>query len=267
VIFAQRMIDAASLTRVALGVLSFCLLASAVYLGNDIADREKDRAHPEKSRRPIASGEVPIIIAGITGALLVIASFAIGRFLGPLFLACIASYLVLQLLYTTMLKHMVVLDVFAIATGFVIRVVAGAEAIEVPISNWLYLCTMLLSLFLALAKRRAELSLLAQDAGKHRKILEEYSIGLVDQLITIVAGCTVLAYALYTLAADTIQKFGTDKLKFTVPLVLFGLFRYLYLVHKQGEGGKPEKVLFRDRPTQVNLLCYLAVVIWAIYGA
>jgi hypothetical protein len=158
-----------------------------------------------------------------------------------------------------------VLDVFAIAAGFVLRVVAGADAIDVPISNWLYLCTLLLALFLALEKRRAELVLLGGEAGNHRGILASYSVPLLDQLVTIVAGTTVLAYSLYTLAPDTVQKFGTDRLKLTIPFVLFGIFRYLYLVHREGEGGQPERVLFQDRATQLNLLAYVGVVAWAIY--
>ena len=151
------------------------------------------------------------------------------------------------------------------ALGFVLRVVAGAMAVAVPISNWLYLCSLLLALFLALAKRRAELILLAAEAPSHRHILAEYSTPLLDQLITVLSACSVLAYALYTLSPETIQKFGSDRLKFTVPFVLFGLFRYLYLVHRRGAGGQPELVLLRDRPTQVNLAAYVATVLWAIY--
>src|SRR5262249_43336373 len=157
-------------------------------------------------------------------------------------------------------------DVFAIAAGFVLRVVAGAEAIAVPISNWLFLCTMLLALFLALAKRRAELTLLESQAGLHRRILTEHTVPVLAQLVTVVSGCTVPAYALYTLAPDTIARFGTERLKYTIPFVLFGLFRYHYLVHQQGAGGQPEHVLLSDRPTQLNLVAYLAVVVWAIYA-
>lgn len=264
-IFAQKLTDGAALTLTFLGVLSFCCIASAVYVGNDVADRERDLLHPEKRHRPIAAGEVPLRLAAGLAAILVAAGLAIAWWIGLPFFEVVVAYLVLQLVYNLSFKHLVVLDVFAVAAGFVLRVVAGAEAIAVPISNWLYLCTLLLSLFLALTKRRAELTLLDADAAKHRKILVEYSVPFVDQLITVVSACTVLAYALYTLSAETVQKFGTDRLKFTIPFVLFGLFRYLYLVHKKGAGGAPERVLLADVPTQVNIVCYLATVAWALY--
>lgn len=264
-VFAQKLRDLGSVERALLGVAAFCLLASATYLGNDVADRDADRLHPVKSHRAVAAGLVTVPLALLVAGALAAAGLVLAALLGRGFFACAGGYLVLQALYTAWLKHLVVVDVFAIAAGFVLRVVAGAEAIHVPISNWLYLCTLLLSLFLALGKRRAELVLLEGGAAAHRKILAEYSLGLVDQLITVVSACTVLAYALYTLSADTVQKFGTDRLKLTVPFVLFGLFRYLYLVRERGEGGQPEKVLLGDRPTQVNLLFYLATVGWALY--
>lgn len=264
-LFAQRARDPAAVGLALLGVLSFSLAASAVYLGNDLADRERDLLHPEKRLRPVASGAVPPRTAAVTGVLLAVASLALAFLLPPRFLACVAGYFALQLAYTLWLKRLVVVDVFAIAAGFVLRVVAGAAAIDVPISNWLHLCTLLLALFLALAKRRAELALLSADADRHRAILGEYSPALVDQLVAVTSACAILAYALYTTAADTLAKFGTDRLKYTVPLVIFGLFRYLYLVARKGEGGHPERVLLRDRPTQLNLLAYVAVVAWALY--
>ena len=264
-LFARRLGDPASLPRLALGIAAFCLLSSAVYLANDITDRERDRHHPEKRLRPVAAGEVALQLAALTAAVLGLAGLGLASLVGRRFLAVAAAYLLVQVLYTVALKTTVVLDVFAIATGFVLRVVAGAEAVAVPVSNWLYLCALLLSLFLALAKRRAELMLLAGGASHHRPILAEYSAPLLEQLITVLSACTVLAYALYTLSPETIEKFGSDRLKFTIPFVLFGLFRYLYLVHRQGGGGQPERVLLRDRPTQLNLLAYLAAVGWAIH--
>lgn len=264
-LFAQRLGDPRDVGRVLVGVAAFCLLASAVYLVNDVIDVEQDRRHPEKRRRPIAAGELASGTAGGAAVLLAAGGLGLAATLGIDFLAIALGYVSLQMLYSAALKHVVVLDVFAVAAGFVLRVVAGAEAIHVPISNWLWLCTLLLSLFLALAKRRAELVLLAGQASQHRRILAEYSIPLVDQLVTIVSACTVLAYALYTLSPDTIQKFGTDRLKYTVPFALFGLFRYLYLVHQHDAGGQPERVLVTDRPIQLCLAGYLGVVLWAIY--
>jgi len=264
-VFAHRATDPASVARALLGVAAFCLLASAVYVANDVADREHDRIHPLKRRRPIAAGELSLTLAVAASAGLALAGLALAGVLGKRFFGVGLVYLGLQVAYTLALRRLVIVDVFAVALGFVLRVVAGAMAVAVPISNWLYLCSLLLALFLALAKRRAELILLAAEAPSHRHILAEYSTPLLDQLITVLSACSVLAYALYTLSPETIQKFGSDRLKFTVPFVLFGLFRYLYLVHRRGAGGQPELVLLRDRPTQVNLAAYVATVLWAIY--
>ncbi len=264
-VFALRATDPVALRRALLAVLAFSLLASAVYLGNDLADRDRDRAHPVKRERPVAAGLLsPAWAAGAAlglGAL----GLAFSWTLGAGFFGWGVAYLALQALYSGLLKNVAVLDVFAVAAGFVLRVVAGAEAIDVPVSNWLYLCTLLLALFLALEKRRAELVLLGAEAGRHRGILAAYSVGLLDQLAGIAAGIAVLAYSLYTLSPDTVHKFGTDRLKYTVPFVLFGIFRYLWLAHRNGEGAEPERVLLRDRATQVNLLAWLTVVAWAIY--
>lgn len=263
--FAQRMTDPASVGPVAMGVVSFCLLASATYLGNDLVDRERDRLHPEKHARPIAAGVLPPGVAATAAVALAAAGLGFAVAIGPGFALTAVAYVALQVAYSFALKHVVIVDVFAIAAGFVLRVVAGAETVVVPISNWLYLCTLLVSLLLALAKRRAELVLLGADASRHRRILAEYSTPMLDQLITVLSSCTVVAYALYTVSPETLHKFGSDRLKFTVPFVLFGLMRYLYLIHRRGEGGQPERVLLFDRPTQVNLAGYLATVVWAIY--
>ena len=263
--FAQRMTDPASFWPVAAGVVAFCLLASAVYLANDLLDREQDRLHPEKHARPIAAGTLAPGLAGVSAVVLCAAGLALAVAIGPGFAWTALGYVALQVAYNVALKRVVIVDVFAIAAGFVLRVVAGAEAVVVPISNWLYLCTLLVSLLLALAKRRAELALLGSDASRHRRILEEYSTPLLDQLITVLCAATIVAYALYTVAPETMHKFGGDRLKFTVPFVLFGLMRYLFLIHRHGAGGQPERVLLRDRPTQLNLVGYVATVAWAIY--
>ncbi len=264
-LFALRATDPGSVARSALAAVAFCALASASYLANDLSDREHDRRHPVKRRRPIASGEVGARAALSVAALLGAAGLAACGALGTRVLACGAGYLALQVLYSGFLKELPVVDVFAIAAGFVLRVLAGAAAISVPVSSWLYLCTLLLALFLALEKRRAELALLQGSANEHRTALAGYTLPFVDQLVSIVCACTVLSYALYTLAPDTIRKFGSDRLKFTVPFVLFGIFRYLFLVHRRGDGGQPERVLLVDRALQLDIAAWLAVVVWAIY--
>jgi 4-hydroxybenzoate polyprenyltransferase len=208
---------------------------------------------------------LPAGIAGVSAVGLAAAGLGLAVAIGPGFALAAIAYVALQVAYTFVLKNIVIVDVFAIAAGFVLRVVAGAEAVVVPISNWLYLCTLLVSLLLALAKRRAELALLGEEASSHRRIMAEYSAPMLDQLITVLSSCTVVAYALYTVSPETLHKFGSDRLKFTVPFVLFGVMRYLYLIHRRGEGGQPERVLLFDRPTQVNLAGYLATIAWAIY--
>jgi 4-hydroxybenzoate polyprenyltransferase len=264
-LFALKATDPVALRRALVAVLAFSLLASAVYLGNDLADRDRDRAHPVKRERPLAAGRLSTAWAVGAAAVLGALGLALAWALGTGFFAWGVAYLALQALYSGLLKRVAVLDVFAVAAGFVVRVLAGAEAIDVPVSNWLYLCTLLLALFLALEKRRAELVLLGPEAGSHRGILASYSVGLLDQLAAITAGAAILAYALYTLSPDTVHKFGGDRLKYTVPFAIFGIFRYLWLARRSGDGGEPERVLFRDRATQANLLAWLAVVAWAIY--
>jgi 4-hydroxybenzoate polyprenyltransferase len=235
----------------------FCLISGSVYLLNDLIDLENDKRHPLKCKRPLASGKLSPRLAGcVCAALLCICTLAGLYLLNAGFLIAAASYLVLQILYSTVLKHVVIIDVFCIAAGFVLRVIAGAEAIGVDFSTWLLFCTLLLALFLALSKRRHELLLLEDDAVHHRKILFEYSSGLLDQMIAIVTPCTLIAYMLYTIADDTVSKFGTDALKYTVPFVLYGIFRYLYLIHQKNEGGSPEKVLLNDRPILLTVICY-----------
>ncbi|HEU4383750.1 MAG TPA: decaprenyl-phosphate phosphoribosyltransferase [Anaeromyxobacteraceae bacterium] len=265
-VFAHRVTNPGSVRSALLAVVAFSLLASAVYLGNDLADRDRDRAHPVKRERPVAAGLLSPGWAGGAALLLGAASLLLAWALGAVFFAWCVGYLALQALYAGVLKQVAVVDVFAVAAGYVLRVVAGAAAIQVPVSNWLYLCTLLLALFLALEKRRAEILLLGAEAEHHRGILSAYSVGLLDQLSGIAAAAAVLAYSLYTLAPDTAQKFGSDRLKYTIPFVLFGIYRYLWLSHRAGEGGEPERVLLRDGPTQLNLVGWLATVAWAIYG-
>jgi 4-hydroxybenzoate polyprenyltransferase len=265
-VFALRASDPRSAGRAGLAFTAFCLLASAGYLANDLVDRERDRRHPLKRDRPIASGELSPRTALAVALGLAVAGLVISGMLGAAVLACGAGYLALQGLYTHVLKRVPVVDVFAIAAGFELRVLAGASAISVPVSSWLHLCTLLLALFLALLKRRAELVLLQAGAGEHRAALAGYTLSFLDQLVSIACACTALAYALYTLAPETIAKFGGDRLKYTIPFVLFGLFRYLFLVHRHGDGGQPERVLLVDRALQADIAAWLGVVIWAIYA-
>src|SRR5215813_6270739 len=264
-LFARRVFEAGSASRALLAFVAFCLLSSGTYVFNDWIDREEDRRHPEKALRPIAARE----IRGRTVLLLIIICWAagldLGVHLGWQFAALGAGYLVLQLAYTSVLKHQVVLDVLAIAAGFVLRILAGAVAIDVPVSGWLFLCALLLALFLGLAKRRQELVSLKEAAPEHRAALGEYNLPLLDQMLSTVAGMCILAYGLYTVAPDTVAKVGSDRLKWTLPFVLYGIFRYLFLVHRRHVTGSPERVLFSDVPTLVNLLLYTVSVFVLLY--
>jgi len=265
-VFAQQGDRLSSLLRALAALGLFSLLASAVYLFNDLLDRERDRVHPTKRNRPIAAGTLSPVVAGVASLVLAAGSVGLAFLLAPRFGIAALAYLVLQILYSLWLKHLVLLDVFAIAAGFVLRVVAGALVIAVPISNWLYLCTLLLALFLACAKRRAELLAFGDgDPAHHRRSLAHYSVNLLDQMIGILAACTILAYSLYTLSPETQAKFGTDALKYTIPFVIFGLFRYLYLVHQRHQGESPEKVLLTDAPLLIDIGLFLGVVVAVLY--
>ncbi len=265
-VFAQQGDRVSSLLRALAAMGLFSLLASAVYLFNDLLDRERDRLHPKKRFRPIAAGTLSPMVAGVAAVVLAGGSVGLSFWLAPRFGIVALAYLILQILYSLWLKHLVLLDVFAIAAGFVLRVVAGAVVIAVPISNWLYLCTLLLALFLACAKRRAELLAFGDgDPAHHRRSLAHYSVGLLDQMIGILAACTILAYSLYTLSSETQAKFGSDALKYTIPFVIFGLFRYLYLVHQRNQGESPEKVLLTDVPLLLDIGVFLGVVVAVLY--
>jgi len=229
-----------------------------VYLVNDIVDRESDRLHPLKARRPIASGALSVQSAATGAAAIAAAALAGSAALGWRFTAVAVTYLALQALYSVSLKHIVIMDVLTIAIGFVLRAVAGAVAIDVEIGHWLLVCTILLAVFIALAKRRHEIVLLAGDAAGHRPILGEYSPYLLDQMIGIVAASTLIAYIVYTVSPETQAKFGTAWLGLTIPFPLYGIFRYLYLVHRREGGGSPADLLMTDRPL---LAC---VALWAL---
>ena len=264
-IFSQNLGHPGMLLKSCVAFVLFCLLSSAIYLVNDVHDREQDRVHPVKKDRPVASGLLSVPAAIIFSLVLSLVSLGLSFLLDIKFGLVALAYCVLMLAYTFFIKRQVILDVFAIALGFVLRAVAGAEAIEVPISDWLLICVILLALFLALAKRRHELSSLEDKAGGHRHILAQYSDKLLDQMISVVTAATLVCYSLYTLSPETVAKFGTTGLKYTIPFVLYGLFRYLYLIYIKSTGGSPEKTLLTDRWLLADLILYVAAVWFIVY--
>ena len=257
-LFGRRLFDPASVVDAVSAFVVFCALSGVVYLVNDVADRDSDRLHPLKSRRPIASGALPVPVAMGVALALGSAALASAFVIGPAFAAVAAAYLALQVLYSFPLKHIVIIDVLTIAIGFVLRAVGGAVAVHVEISHWLLVCTILLALFIALAKRRHEIVLLAGDAATHRPILGEYTPYLLDQMIGVVTASTLISYIFYTISPETQAKFGTAWLGLTIPFPLYGIFRYLYLVHQREGGGSPADLLLTDRPL---LAC---VALWAL---
>lgn len=246
-------------------LIIYCLLSSAVYVFNDLIDRENDRQHPLKKARPVASGQISLAVAttlavalgalGIAGAWLVN---------WPFFMVALV-FLALNLLYTLWLKHIVIVDVMSIAVSFVLRAYAGALAIEVPASKWMLINTLLLALFLGFGKRRHELLLLEDDATSHRRILDRYSPYLLDQLIGVVTASVVVIYMLYTFSSEVMQKLGTENLFVTIPFVIYGVFRYLYLIHKEEKGGSPTRVMIGDAPILINVILWLITAIVVLY--
>ncbi len=243
--------------RTLAGFALFSLISSCVYIINDLADVEADRQHPEKKNRPIASGKLPVGVAVTAAVLFVVITFVLAYLLTPSLLAVIGGYFIINLAYSKWLKHVPILDVLIISTGFVLRVGAGVTLIEVErFSPWLYVVMTLLSLFLGFGKRRAELALLANGAGSHRKVLDGYTLPLLDQYIMIVSGATIVAYSLYTFSAPNLPENHTMML--TIPFVVYAIFRYMYLIEVKHAGGAPEEVLLSDRPFQ------LAMVLWGL---
>ncbi len=257
-VFAERLGDIESVLKAVIAFFVFCALSSTVYLVNDVLDREQDRRHPLKARRPIASGELSPTLALAAAAVVGIAAMIAASALGWQFFQTAAAYVVLLIAYSAFLKHIVILDVLTIAAGFTLRAAAGAAAIAVPMSHWLLVCTTLLALFIALSKRRHELTLLTDTAIDHRPILSDYTPYLLDQMISVVTASTLIAYVFYTISPETTAKFGTDLLSLTIPFPLYGIFRYLFLVHLRDKGGSPAELVVNDRPL---LLC---VGLWAL---
>jgi 4-hydroxybenzoate polyprenyltransferase len=264
-LFGRRLFDPSAVGRAVAAFAIFCLLSGVVYLVNDITDRDSDRRHPLKARRAIASGALSVPAAGAYAVTLTVFALAGSYSLGLPFLAVAVAYLALLVTYSIVFKHVVILDVLTIAIGFTLRAVAGAVAVDVEISRWLLLCTILLALFISLAKRRHELLLLADDATQHRPILGEYSPHLLDQMIAVVTASTLMAYVFYTISPETEAKFGTHWLGLTVPFPLYGIFRYLYLVHRREGGGSPADLLLTDRPLLICVALWALTIVLIIY--
>ncbi len=282
VVFARK-VQEPKLLLVSLAAFGlFCLLSSAVYLINDVADAEQDRQHPTKRNRAIASGRLPAGVAVMAAVVMAVGAAALSFALSLPFGIVAAIYLGLNLLYSFMLKHVVILDVLCVAIFFVLRAIAGAAAIHVVISHWLLICTILLALFIALSKRRHELVLLEDNAASHRASLTEYSPYLLDQMIGVMTASTLMAYILYTVDARTLKEFGVHPelytahgptmsvfwsypLLYTIPCVIFGIFRYLYLIHQRSEGGNPDRIIVSDKPFLINLLLWMGIVGLVIY--
>ncbi len=264
-IFARRFFSPRDLALTLGAFLVFCVVSGAFYIFNDIKDCEEDRAHPKKCLRPIAHGDLGKGQAMAASIILTVIGLVAAFLLHRNFFYAVVIYLALQLAYSLKLKHVVILDVFVIAAGFVVRVVAGGLVIDVPISSWLLICTTLLALLLAMGKRRHELILLEDKAIHHRAILKEYSAYLLDQMIAVVTASTLIAYCLYTISPETVAKFGTEHLIWTAAFVLYGIFRYLYLIHQKGKGGSPEELIIQDKPLLFNIVLWIGAVILIIY--
>lgn len=263
-VFDKQLFIVESFLRTLAGFALFCLISSSVYIFNDLADVEADRQHPEKKNRPIASGRLPVSVAWAAGILLTVITLTTGYLLAPSFGYVIGLYFLLNLAYSKWLKHIAILDVLIISAGFVLRVGAGVTLIEVErFSPWLYVVMTLLSLFLGFGKRRAELALLAQGAGSHRKVLDGYTLPLLDQYIMIVSGTTIVAYSLYTFSAPNLPDNHTMML--TIPFVVYTIFRYLYLIEVKRAGGAPEDIVLSDRPFQIAMLLWAATVLAIFY--
>jgi 4-hydroxybenzoate polyprenyltransferase len=263
-VFDQKLLQPLPFLRTLAGFVLFCIASSVVYLINDVADRESDRQHPVKCKRAIASGVVSPGLALGTAALLAAVALAGGFALGTAFGLVLSGFLALNLLYSFWLKHVPIIDVFIIAAGFVLRVAAGVSLIVVTrFSPWLYVCMTLLALYIGFGKRRAEMVLVSEAAGNTRRVLDGYTISFLDQLIVIVSATTIVAYSLYTFSAENLPKNHTMML--TIPFVLYGIFRYQYLIHVEDSGGAPEELVLKDRPLMATLVLWGIASIAVLY--
>jgi len=266
-IFSRGLHEPALVARSAAAFVLFCLLSGAIYLINDVMDAERDRAHPQKRHRPVASGRLPPGVALVGGIGLLIGAAAASFLLGVPFGVVATTYAVLLSAYSAGLKHVVIVDTLIIAAGFVLRALAGVVALGIEPSYWLLLCTILLALFLTFGKRRHEILALEAGATDHRPILSEYTPQLLDQMIAVVTASTVMAYALYTMAPDTQARLGTTRLPITIPFVLYGIFRYLYLLYRRELGGNPSELFLTDRALLLDVALWSAAVIAILYVA
>lgn len=264
-VFGHRLLDPTAVGQAIAAFAIFCALSGVVYLINDVVDRESDRRHPLKAQRPIASGALALRTAIAAAIVLGTAGLVAAFLLGWRFGGVASMYVVLLALYSGPLKHIVIVDVLTIAAGFVLRAVAGAVAVDVAISHWLLVCTILLALFIVLAKRRHEIVMLVDGATSHRPTLGEYSPYLLDQMIAVVTASTLVAYIFYTISPETQEKFGTPWLGLTIPFPLYGIFRYLYLVHQREGGGSPADMLLTDRPLLACVALWVLAVVFIIY--
>lgn len=263
-IFDKQLFSPGPFLRTLEGFSLFCLMSSAVYLFNDIVDIEADRQHPEKKHRPLASGILPVSVALGTAIILSLIALLLGYLLAPTFAMILGIYLALNVLYSLWLKHIPILDVLIISSGFVLRVAAGVALITVErFSPWLYMITILFSLYIGLGKRRAEMNMLEQAASAHRKVLDGYTIPLLDQYITIVSGMTIVAYSLYTFSAPNLPV--NHSMMLTIPFVVYGIFRYLQLIQTGHAAGAPDEVALKDRPLQITVLLWGLAVIAVFY--
>lgn len=262
-IFDRKLLDANSFLHTLAGTALFCLVASAVYIFNDIADRESDQQHPTKKNRPIASSQLPLQTAWAAGIILLLISLPLAYFLSPAFLAICVIYFILNLTYSAKLKHIPLIDVLILASFYLLRVISGTTLIVVErFSPWLYVVTSLFALFIGLGKRRSELVLQINNSGNSRPVLDGYSVDLLDQLITIVSGTTIVTYSLYTFTAPSLPE--NHSMMLTIPFVLYGIFRYLYLI-QTGEGGAPEDIALSDRPLQAAILLWILLILLVFY--
>jgi 4-hydroxybenzoate polyprenyltransferase len=260
-VFDRQLTNPEALLQTILGFFLFSFLSSTVYIINDIADIEADRKHPRKMNRPIASGQLPVKVAAVVAVVIVVITLILSYLLSPSFMIISLVYFVTFLCYSFWLKHVPIIDVMIIAAGFVMRVAAGVSLIQVErFSPWLYVVTTLLALYIGFGKRRAELMLLNEGANSHRPVLDGYSIPFLDTLITIVSSTTIIAYSLYTFSAPNLP--NNHAMMLTIPFVIYGIFRYLFLIQMQGEGGAPDELVLSDRPLQVTIVMYgLSVLI------
>ena len=266
-IFSQSLHEPALVARSILAFAIFCLLSGGVYLVNDVVDAERDRAHPQKRNRPVASGRLPASVALVAGIALLVGASIGALLLSAPFGAVAVGYAVLLTAYSAGLKHVVIVDGLVIAAGFVLRALGGVLVLDIELSHWLLLCTILLALFLTFGKRRHELIALEAGAADHRPILSEYSPQLLDQMIAVVTASTLMAYALYTMAPETQAKLGTTRLPLTIPFVLYGIFRYLYLLYRRDLGGDPSEHLLTDLALLLDVALWGGAVVLILYVA